>query len=105
MGNRMAIVRTGHWLYGGAAETPVDIVAMNCDWHYELDKADGVPNPEPPQPMGPGGVLYYVRFQHASQPPGPTWVDSPGFTSMEEATRYAEGKVQGGVRWDDQLGT
>jgi len=101
MGSRMAIVKTGTWLYGGVGETPVDIVAMDCDWHYELDKADGVPDPEPPQPMGPDGVLYYVRFQHALQPPGPTWVDSPGCASVEEAMRRAESKVQGGVRWDD----
>jgi hypothetical protein len=100
----MAIVKIGTWLYGGVAETPVDIIALDCDWDYELDIADGVLDPEPPHPMGPDGFLYYVRFQHALQPPGPTWVDSPGCTSVEEAMRYAENKVQGGIRWHDAVG-
>ena len=106
MSDKIAIVRTGTWLYGGSVETPVDIISLDCDWDYELDKADGhLAADDEPTPMGPDGCLYYVRFKDALSPPTPTWPDSIGFPTVEEAMRCAESKVQGGIHWHDRIGT
>src|SRR5690606_25019322 len=65
MSSKAAIVKTGTWLYGGSVETPVDIISLDCDWDYELNKADGrLEEGEEPIPLGPDGCLYYVRFQN-----------------------------------------
>ncbi len=105
MSDKIAIVKVGTWIYGGSVETPVDIISLDCDWGYELDKVEGHLAPDDqPTPMGPDGCLYYVRFQHALTPPTPTWPDSIGFATVEEAMRCAEGKVKGGVRWHDTVG-
>ena len=105
MSNKAAIVKVGTWLYGGSVETPVDIISLACDWGYELDKADGQLAPsDQPTPMGPDGCLYYVRFQHALTSPTPTWPDSIGFATIEEAMICAERKVEGGVKWHHSIG-
>ena len=95
------IVRKGTWMYGGSVATPVDIISLDSDWHYELDRIDGrLASDDVSTPMGPDGVLYYVRFQHALQPVLPLWPDSPGCSTIEEAMRIAESKVVGGIAWD-----
>ena len=105
MPDNIAIVKVGTWLYGGTAETPVDIVSLEFDWGYEFDKAEGqLDSGDAPTPLGPDGCLYYVRFQHALSPATPTWPDSTGFNTLEEAMRFAESKVDGGVRWHDKVG-
>jgi hypothetical protein len=105
MAEKIAIVKVGTWLYGGIVETPVDIISLDCDFDHELNKADGQLAPDDePTPLGPDGCLYYVRFQHALTLPTPTWPDSRGFATVEEAMRCAEGKVKGGVRWHDRVG-
>ena len=105
MSDKIAIVKIGTWLYGGTVETPVDIISLDCDWDYELDKAEGqLAAGDEPTPMGPDGCLYYVRFQHALSPTTPTWPDSIGFATVEEAMSCAESKVMGGVRWHDRVG-
>ena len=105
MSSKAAIVKTGTWLYGGSVETPVDIISLDCDWDYELNKADGrLEEGEEPIPLGPDGCLYYVRFQNAGTPPTPTWPDSAGYATIEEAQRRAESKVTSGIRWHDRGG-
>ena len=97
----LRIVRKGIWLYGGSVETPVDIVALDYDWHYNLAREDGHLEPgEESSPLGPDGWLYYSRFRHALEQTEPTSPDSPGFISMQEAMQHAEQKVVGGVRWN-----
>ncbi len=96
----LRIVREGVWLYGGSVETAVDIVALDYDWHYSFAKQDGRLEPkEEPTPLGPDGWLYYARFRRALEDTEPTWPDSPGFASVNDAMQYAEQKVAGGVRW------
>lgn len=95
------VVRTGTWLYDGALEKPVDVIALDFDWWHELWKADDMlEDGEEPVPLGPDGVLYYARFQRAGQLTAPTSVDTPGFSSLEGAIAAAENKVVGGVTWD-----
>lgn len=97
----LRIVREGVWLYGGSVETPVDIVALDYDWHFNLAKLDGQLEPgEEPTPLGPEGWLYYARIRRALQNNEPTWPDSPGFATVREAMQHAEQKVVGGVRWN-----
>lgn len=96
----LRIVARGTWLYGGSVDTPVDIVALDYDWGYELDRADGRLEPgQVPEKMGSEGVLYYGRFRCALDPAEPTSPDTPGFRSLEEAMRHAERIVAGGIRW------
>jgi len=90
----MRIVRIGTWLYDGAVEKPVDIVALDYDWWFSLTEADGqLEEGESPQSLGPDGCLYYVRFQRALEPAEPTWVDSPGHATLAASLAKAETKV------------
>ena len=96
----LSIVRTGTWLYGGTAETPVDVIALNYDWWYCLAELDGQLEPgENAKSLGPDGCLYYVRFRRALEPDEPTWPDSEGYATIIEAMAHAECKVEGGVKW------
>ncbi len=96
----LQIVARGIWLYGGTVETPVDVVALDYDWHYELGKADGQLEPgEEPERADHAGLLYYARFRYALNLSEPTWVDSPACQTIEEAMQCAESKVVGGIRW------
>ena len=94
------VVRTGTWIYGGLVEEAVDIVALDFDWWHSLAVEDQQLEPgEEPMPLGPEGLLYYVRFSGALKPPLPMWPDSSGHTDLSVAMQYAETKVMGGIRW------
>ncbi len=94
------IVRSGVWLYDGSVESPVDIVAFDFDWWHQLAVDDGTAEPdEQPQPVGPDGLLYYVRFKHAGQATTPTWVDSGGHTTVDQAMRTAETNAPSSIEW------
>jgi hypothetical protein len=94
------IVKRGIWLYDGTVEKPVDIIALDYDWWYELAKADGMLEPdEDPEPLGKEGYIYYVRFKRALETEGPNWVDSCGHQELKEAIKAAEAKVSGGIKW------
>ena len=95
------IVKKGTWLYDGQIEKPVDIIALEYDFWYEIAKADGMLEPdEQPGPFGSNGELYYVRFQRALEKEGPTWVDSIGHPNIDEAIEIAKSKVTGEIRWE-----
>ena len=95
-----AIVRTGTWMYDGVVEKPVDIISLEYDWWYMLAEADGVLEPdEEPEPLSQDSCLYYVRFRNALQPVQPTWPDSCGYATVEEAVAYAESKTPSPIRW------
>ena len=99
----LRIVACGTWLYGGCVEAPVDIVALDCDWDYELHCADGHSDLEAlPEPLNEAGFLYYARFRHTFETSEPTWPDSPACQAIEEAQRHAERKVVGGIKWSAQ---
>ena len=84
---------------------PVDVVGLDYDWGYELDRADGQLEPgQPPEPLGDDGMLYYGRFKHALGLAEPTWPDTPGYRTADEAMRCAESKVVGGIRWTARPG-
>lgn len=98
----IAIERTGVWLYDGAAETPVDIISLPYDWWYSLAEADEMLEPdEVPEPLNEYGVLYYVRFRYAGENEEPTWVDSKGYQTINEAVEEADSKVAGRIQWQN----
>ncbi len=98
----LRIVKTGTWLYDGTIERPVDIIALDFDWWYEMAKADGILDAdEAPMKLGHEGYLYYVRYQRAAETTEPTWVDSPGHQEVEQAMHFAEKKVIGGITWNE----
>ena len=98
----LRIVRTGTWLYDGTVARPVDIVALDFDWWYQLAEADGdlEPDEKPIEPDAQGWI-YYVRFKRASDTSEPTWVDSFGDRTIEEAMSAAQAKVQAPIQWND----
>lgn len=96
----MRIVRAGAWKYDGTVDQPVDIVSFESDWWFELAAADdSLDVDEQPQPMGPDGVLYYVRFRKAGSPDVPTWVGSIGHADIAEAMLTAEANAPSPIRW------
>lgn len=97
----MKIVRHGTWLYDNAVPFPVDIVSLNYDFWFELDKADGQLEPgEVPQPMNELGVLYYCRFRHAGELTTPTWPDSAGFPDIAQAMLEAQNRSPSVINWN-----
>jgi len=92
--------RKGIWLYDGVAEKPVDIISLTYDWWYSLNEADDMLEPdEKPERLNENGVLYYVRFRCAGESQEPTWVDSRGYQTINEAIAEAESKVTGSIQW------
>jgi hypothetical protein len=96
----MRIVRTGTWVYDDASRQKVDVVALDYDFWFAIGEADDALEPgEQAMPLGPDGCLYYVRFQHAGDRTTPTWVDSGGCESLEEAMAFAEGRTSSAIEW------
>lgn len=98
----MVIVRSGRWLYDGAVPTSVDVIGLDHDFWFAIAEAEGQLSPgETPSVPGESGLLYYVRFRHAGSDEPPTWPDSGGYQTLEEAVRAAEERAPGRIWWDD----
>ena len=97
---KIEIIKIGIWLYDGAIEKPIDIIRFDFDWWYEMAKSEGTLEADE-QPASPGddGYIYYVRIQRALETEGPTWVESYGDQTIDQAVKTAESKVAGGVVW------
>jgi hypothetical protein len=96
----LRIVAQGTWLYSGVSETPVDIISLDYDWEYRFAKAEGqLEHGQTPAPLNEFGVLYYARFKNALQASEPTWPDTPGCQTIEEAMELAQRKVVEPIRW------
>lgn len=101
----MRIVRSGWWRYDNAVDLPVDVVALDFDFWYDLALADDMLDEgEQPTPLGPDSCLYYVRYARAGSLAYPTWVDSAGFASLEEAMAVAPARVPSPIRWESTTG-
>lgn len=96
----MVIVRSGRWLYDDTVEMPVDIVGLTYDFWFELGKADDQLEPgETPTGPGESGLLFYVRFRRAGETSTPTWPDSAGYVTIDEAIRAAEERAPTAIVW------
>ena len=94
------MVREGVWIYDGSVAQPVDIVALDFDFWFTIAEADGaLEADEAPQAFGPDGWLYYHRFTRAGDRSEPTWVDSPGYATIDEAVVSAEARVPSPIVW------
>jgi hypothetical protein len=97
----LKIIRSGRWLYGGTVEMPVDVIGLDYDWYLESDKgAFGAEDGDQPMPLDREGFIYYVRFRMAGEIVEPTWVDTAGHSTPEEAMLAAESKILAGIVWD-----
>ncbi|WP_028050290.1 hypothetical protein [Cellulomonas sp. URHD0024] len=97
----MVIVRSGRWLYDDTVEKPVDIVGLPYDFWFELGKADEQLEPgETPTTPGECGLLFYVRVRHAGETSTPTWPDSAGYATINEAMHAAEGRAPTAIIWN-----
>jgi hypothetical protein len=95
------IVRRGRWLYAGSAEQPVDVVGLPYDFWFELAEADEQLEPgETAQELGDDGLLYYARFRLAGETSTPTWPDSGGYPTIDEAMSAAQERVPTVIRWE-----
>ena len=89
-------------MYDGRVEKPVDIIAFDYDWWYELAKADGtLDDGQVAASLGREGCLYYARFRRAGETIEPTWVDSDGHQTCREAMQAAEQKVGSPISWQE----
>jgi len=96
----ISIIKSGKWLYGGTAKMSVDVISLNYDWWFELAKADdSLELNENPEALNELGVMYYVRFKHAEECVEPTWVDSVGYQTLDEAMEFAKNKVPSEIEW------
>ncbi len=94
------IVKKGTWLYGGTVQKPVDIIALDFDWWYEMIKEEeGLEEAEEPIPVGSEGYIYHVRFKNANETNHPTWVDSHGDRDLIHAVEFAESKAPSKITW------
>lgn len=97
----MVIVRSGRWLYDDTVEMPVDIIGLPYDFWFELAKADEQLDPgETPTAPGESGLLFYVRFRRAGETSTPTWPDSAGYVTIDEAVRAAEERAPTAIVWN-----
>lgn len=97
----MEIVKSGRWRYAADVHLPVDIVSLPYDFWYELAKDDEQLEPdETPQALTSEGVLFYVRFRRAGEGATPTWPDSAGYPTLQEAMNAAERRVPAAIVWD-----
>jgi len=86
-------VLTGSWLYAGQILKVVEIVAMDCDYNFELPVLDGRHLWER-FPLNADGVLYYVRAD------GGDLLGCPPFQSIPEAKAWAEAQPWGPIEWN-----
>jgi hypothetical protein len=98
----LTIIRTGHWLYGGSVPMPVDIIGLDYDWYYESSsKGAGIlEDDDRPIPLDSSGLIYYARFRKAGETAEPTWVDTVGDATPEDAMLAAESKIPAGIIWE-----
>jgi hypothetical protein len=82
-------VASGVWLYDGAVEKDVRVLARGYDdaWLAFYADGHGAGSGEPP-PLNLEGVLYFVD-----------WPGSPAFESLAEARAWADRQPWGPVRW------
>ena len=79
---------------------PVDVIALSFDFWFEIAQADNTLDVgEKPEPLGPVGCLYHVRFVNAGRKGVPTWVESAGHSTIDEAMVAAERRAPAPIRW------
>ena len=54
---------------------------------------------EEPEPLGPEGLLYHVRFQRAGEEEL-EWVDGGCYQTIEDAIKAAEARITGKISWE-----
>lgn len=95
---RVRIVKSGRWLYDDSVYSPVDIVALDFDYWYEVARQEGMlEEGELPESSDRDGFLYYVRFREAGKTASPTIVDSGACRTVEEAMSAAESRLT--IEW------
>ena len=94
------IERSGRWRDAGGRYRPVDVIALPYDWHHDAARDRPLADvPAEPTPLGPDGVLHYARFRDAGRTDGPTWVETPGRPTVDEAVADAAARASSPIEW------
>lgn len=94
--NGFVVAASGTWIYDGLLPLPVDVVGVDRDLWNDIGVEDG--DEDEPQPLGPDGLLYYVRFRAAGQDRYP-WPEGAAFDDLDAAKRSAEAQAPSPVVW------
>ena len=96
----LEIVKVGTYRNGLLSRANVDIIALDYDWWHSLAEADNQLDPgEEPMPLNSQGCIYYGRIRQALQNEEPTWPDTFGHATVEDAMRAIEINIGKTVRW------
>jgi hypothetical protein len=96
----LEIIKTGTYRTGLLSRADADIISLDYDWWYSLAETDNQLEPDDaPIPLNAQGVIYYGRLKQALQPNEPTWPDTFGHASIEDAVQAIELKIGKEVRW------
>lgn len=90
-------VKRGLWLYDGRVRKGVVIQAINYDYWYELEKADGLDIGDESPALNAQGEMYIIRWMDASFRHHESF--SVGGLELAETIALAESIVQQPIEW------
>jgi hypothetical protein len=88
-----SVVKKGSWVYDKTVSKEIRILKQNWDYYYEGEYSEGEAH------LNEDGFSFYVVF---GEPLGDGTYSSRSETlySLDEAIKYANEKVSGGVVWE-----
>jgi len=95
------IVRTGKWLYDGSVSKTVYIIEAKYSFFDNVDEDEiGDLGPGKQPELHGDGLCYYVYFRKPT-PELAVPADSPGFSTIQEASEHAESRAPTPIEWVD----
>ena len=92
------IVAEGTWPYAEGVLRHVFIIEADVDFWYEIAAADGTLEDGETPLLNDAGKRYYVTFRGVD-PGGRFWPDGPGYLTIDDAVRAAEGRTPTPIEW------
>ena len=96
------LVGKGQWYYDNLVLMPVQVFAINYDYGYEMDKADGRLEPGDEKYLNENGEQYVVIWGDKPYYSGSLQTREGGYLTYDEAVAKAESMV-GQINWQDVL--
>ncbi|MGN6420771.1 MAG: hypothetical protein ACTHMC_24885 [Pseudobacter sp.] len=96
---RARLIIRGQWIYGEITPMLVQIFAINYDYYYEINKADGFLDKEDKPKLNELGEQYFIAWHENDFFSWSGTIDYGGI-SLEEAKQGAQMLVQDRIKWD-----